>query len=350
MPHENVQSQNTPVLELHIFIRDFRRKGVSPYMTSKNIYSLKNVGLPAMSSIDDFANEARLSSGKIRYLSATAESHYKTYPIPKVGGKSRLISQPSRELKAVQAWILRNILDKLSSSSCSKGFEIGTSILDNARPHIGSNYILTIDLEDFFPNVSASKVYGVFSSIGYNKELSILLTNLCTYSGGLPQGAPTSPKLANLVCAKLDARIQGYAGPRGIVYTRYADDMTFSAHTASKIRKVKHFIGTIISDEGFKINHKKTAICGTKRQKKVTGLILSESSVGIGRVKQREIRAKIHHLFTGKSTDFSHVNGLLSYTYSVDRRSYNKLYSYISGLSKKYSKSNAAQEINPKIV
>lgn len=337
-------------LELHLFIRDLRRKGVSPQMTSKNIYSLKNIGLPAMLSIDDFANQARLSAGKIRYLSATAESHYKVYPVPKVSGKSRLISQPSRELKAVQAWILRNILDKLSSSPCSKGFEVGTSILDNARPHVGSNYVLTIDLEDFFPNVSASKVYGVFSSIGYNKELSILLTNLCTYGGGLPQGAPTSPKLANLVCAKLDARIQGYAGPRGIVYTRYADDMTFSSHTASKITKVKHFIGTIISDEGFKINHKKTAICGTKRQKKVTGLILSESSVGIGRVKHREIRAKLHHLFTGKSTEFSHINGLLSYTYSVDRRAYNKLYAYIGGLTQKYPLSNAIKEISPKIV
>jgi len=322
---------------------------VSPKMTSKNIYSLKNIGLPAMASIDDFANEARLSSGKVRYLSATAESHYKVYPIPKVSGKDRLISQPSREIKAVQAWILRNILDKLSSSLCSKGFERGMSILDNARPHIGSNYILTIDLENFFPNVTASKVYGVFSSIGYNKELSILLTNLCTYKGGLPQGAPTSPKLANLVCAKLDARIQGYAGPRGIVYTRYADDMTFSAHTAPKIRKVKHFIGTIITDEGFKINHKKTEICGTKRAKKVTGLILSENSVGIGRIKYREIRAKLHHLFTGKTAEFSHVNGLLSYTYSVDRRSYNKLYSYITGLIDKYPNSKAIEAINSKI-
>ncbi len=303
-----------------------------------------------MLSVDDFANQSRLSVGKIRYLSATAKSHYKVYPIPKVSGKSRLISQPSRELKAVQAWILRNILDKLSSSPCSKGFEVGASILENARPHIGSNYLLTIDLEDFFPSVTASKVYGVFSSVGYNKDLAILLTNLCTYGGGLPQGAPTSPKLANLVCAKLDARIQGYAGPRGIVYTRYADDMTFSAHTASKIRKVKHFIGTIIDDEGFKINHKKTALCGTKRQKKVTGLIISESFVGIGRVKYREIRAKLHHLFTSKSSDFSHVNGLLSYIYSVDRRAYNKLYTYIVGLRRKYPSSDAINKISPKIV
>jgi retron-type reverse transcriptase len=318
-------------------------------MPSKNIYSLKNIGLPAMTSLDDFASEIRLSAGKVRFLSARATFLYKTYDLPKVGGSLRTIAQPSRELKAVQSWILRNILDKLSSSSCSKGFELGTSILDNARPHIGSNYVLTIDLENFFPSVNASNVFGVFSSIGYNKEMCVLLTNLCVFKGGLPQGAPTSPKLSNLVCAKLDARIQGYAGPKGIVYTRYADDMTFSARTAQKIQKTKLFIGTIINDEGFKINRSKTKVCGTKRQKKITGLVLSENRVGIGREKLREIRSKLHHLFIDRSTDYSHVNGLLSFTYSVDKTSYSKLYSYINNLQKKYPTSVALTELHKKI-
>lgn len=317
-------------------------------MTSKNIYSLKNLGLPAMVSVDDLANESRLSSAKIRYLSATADLHYKVFSIPKVTGKPRLISQPSRDLKAIQAWILRNILDKLSSSSCAKGFERGSSILDNARPHIGSNYILTIDLENFFPSIAASKIYGVFSSIGYNKQLSVLLTNLCTYKGGLPQGAPTSPKLANLVCAKLDARIQGYAGPKGIIYTRYADDMTFSANTALKITKTKQFIGTIISNEDFKINSQKTVISGTKKQKKVTGLILTENSLGIGRMKYREVRVKLHYLFTDKLSDFSYMNGMLAYIYSVDKKSYNKLLSYIAKLKNKYPNAIAVNFINSK--
>ncbi len=318
-------------------------------MPKKNVYSLKNAGLPAITSLDNFAKEIRLSSGKIRYLSATAEFHYKTYDIPKTGGKFRTIAQPSRELKAIQSWILRHILDKLSSSTYSKGFEVGSSILDNAQPHIGYNYILTIDLEDFFPNIIPSKIFGVFSSLGYNREMCILFTNLCVFKQGLPQGAPTSPKLANLVCARLDARIQGYAGPKGIVYTRYADDITLSAHTAQKIQKMKQFINTIISDEGFKINHSKTKVCGTKRQKKITGLIVSEKSAGIGREKLREIRAKLHYLFTGKNDNYSHVNGLLSYTYSVDKKSYNKLYFYINNLKQKHPLSSALNELNPKI-
>lgn len=305
-------------------------------MTTQNIYRLRNFGLPAMKSIDDFARFSRLSSGKIKHISNSAKFLYKTYNIPKKNGSSRLIAQPSRELKAVQGWILRNILDKLSSSSYSKGFEAGASILDNARPHIGSNYVLSLDLKDFFPSVSAKKVYGIFSSVGYNKEMCTLLTNLCVFNGGLPQGAPTSPKLANLVCAKLDSRINGYAGPKGITYTRYADDITMSSNTAIKIQKAKAFLGTIISDESFVINKSKTVISGVIKQKKVTGLILSENNVGIGRLKYRDIRAEIHHLFIKKHNNYSRINGLLSFIYSVDKKIYTRLYAYISSLKSKY--------------
>lgn len=319
-------------------------------MTNKNhIYRLRNLGLPAIDSIEDFANETRLSIGKIKYISFRAHYLYKVYEIPKKNGKKRSIAQPNRELKALQAWILRNILDKLSASEHSKGFETGTSILDNASPHVGSNYVLTIDLEDFFPNVQASNIYSIFNSIGYSKKISSLLTNICTFKGGLPQGAPSSPKLANLACAKLDSRIHGYAGPKGIIYTRYADDMTLSGQTPQKIYKTKQFIGTVISDEGFTINKSKTRISGTQRQKRITGLIVSENHAGIGRIKYREIRSKIHYLFRNKHTDYSHVNGLLSFIYSVDKKAYKRLYNYINKLKTKYPESLASEALTTEI-
>ena len=266
----------------------------------------------------------------------------------KINGKTRKIAQQNRDLKAIQAWILRNILDKLYTSPHSKGFDLGTSILENAAPHQGANYVLTLDLEDFFPSITASKVFGVFSSVGYSKKISSLLTNLCVFKGRLPQGAPTSPKLANLVCAKLDARIHGYAGPKGIVYTRYADDITLSAQSVQKIQKAKDFVGTIIADEGLKINRSKTKLCGTKRQKKITGLVVSQSNVGIGREKLREIRAKIHHLFTDKSNDYSHVNGYLAFIYGVDKKSYTKLYRFIDKMKDKYPASKAVTKLHNK--
>ena len=119
-------------------------------MPFDNLYRLKHFGLPALRSVDDLAFATRLSLGKINYLAYRAEHLYRTYEIPKKSGKTRKIAQPNRELKAVQAWILRNILDKLSSSPHSKGFDIGTSILENAAPHQGANYVLTLDLVEQF--------------------------------------------------------------------------------------------------------------------------------------------------------------------------------------------------------
>ncbi|RDK84980.1 UNVERIFIED_ORG: retron-type reverse transcriptase [Idiomarina abyssalis] len=312
-----------------------------------HIYRLRNLGLPVMKSSEDFANYTKLSASRIRLLHLRADKFYKVYRLPKKSGGTRLIAQPSRELKALQGWILRNILDKLRASDQSKGFEIGSSILDNAAPHTGANFILNIDLEDFFPSIKANRIFSIFRSIGYNKELCVLLTNLCTYSGRLPQGAPTSPKLANLTCAQLDARIQGYAGPKGIIYTRYADDITLSAQTATKIYKARYFLDYLIADEGFTINRQKTRVYGTMSRKCVTGLVVSESAVGIGREKYREIRAQIHHLFSGKADSYRYLNGLLAFCFSVDTKSYRRAYKYMRKLQEKYPNSNAMNSIIP---
>ncbi|HCG5682350.1 TPA: retron St85 family RNA-directed DNA polymerase [Vibrio parahaemolyticus] len=319
-------------------------------MSTNSIYHLKNLGLPALTSLEELANAMKLGSNTVRSLSISSNSLYKTYNEPKKSGGVRKISQPCRELKAIQSWILRNILDRLHCSPYSKGFEKGKSILDNAQPHVGASYLLSMDLEDFFPSISAYKVYGIFRTIGYNKEMSKLFTNLCTYYDSLPQGAPTSPKLANLTCSRLDSRIQGYAGPKGITYTRYADDITLSANTAIKIEKAKIFIQKIIESEDLKVNEFKTKVCGTKRQKKVTGLVLSDNNVGIGQAKYRELRAVLHHLFVGKSADYSFINGWLSFIYSVDKKSYNQLYAVIRKLTEKYPQSVAINEIQKKIM
>ncbi|CAL60245.1 Hypothetical protein HEAR0006 [Herminiimonas arsenicoxydans] len=308
-------------------------------------FQLKIFNLPVIETIDDLAECTRLSPPLIKYLTYRADHLYKVFHIPKKIGEFREIAHPCRELKAIQGWILRHILDKLSPSENSKGFELGSSTLENASPHIGSNFLLNIDLKDFFPTIVASKVYGVFHSIGYNKKIAGALTSLCVFKGRLPQGAPTSPKLANLVCLKLDARIQGYAGPRGIVFTRYADDISLSAQTLKKIQNAKNLIHTIVASEGLEINNRKTSISGTRKRKKITGLVITENSVGIGRDLTRQIRAKIHHLFIEKSTNFSHVNGLLAYTYSVDKKSYRKLDSFIEKLKLKYPLCPATTEL-----
>ena len=309
------------------------------------IYQLKNFGLPVIQDLDQFSQEIRLSESLIRKFVGFAEYYYCTYEIPKKSGGSRLIAQPYRDLKAIQSWILRNILDKLSPSEASKGFEKGTSIYENAYPHIGSNVILVLDIDNFFPSIPANKVYGVFHSLGYSKNISSALTSICVYKGFLPQGSPASPKLANLICSKLDARIQGYAGKHGITYTRYADDISLSCQSIKVIEKAKAFVQTIIRDEGFRVNKAKTRLLGLRKKKSVTGLIVGTKKVGVGREVYRELRVKIHRLFVGKQDNYSHVNGWLAFIYGIDKGIYKKLYTYINKLSKKHSSSDAINHI-----
>lgn len=309
--------------------------------SSSKIFQLKNFGLPLIRTADDLAELTHLSPQLIRYLSYRANYLYKRYELPKKDGSMRIIAQPSRELKAIQSWILRNILNKLSSSDNCKGFERGCSILDNAAPHIGANYILNIDFKDFFTSITAPQVYSIFSSVGYSKSVAAILTNLTVVDGRLPQGAPTSPKLANLICLKLDSRIQGYAGPRGLIYTRYADDISISAQTIKKAMNARIILKQIIASEGLEINKSKTVIQGTRRRKEITGLVLSSNRVGIGRSALRKIRAEIFSLFTGTADDYSKINGVLSYTYSVDKISCKRLWNYVDKLEARFFYSSA---------
>lgn len=146
-----------------------------------------------MIDLHGMSKATRISVETLRLMIHRADFRYRIYSVEKKGPerKMRTIYQPSRELKALQGWVLRNILDKLSSSPFSMGFEKNQSILNNATPHMGANFILNIDLEDFFPSLTADKVFGVFHSLGYNRLISSSLTKICCYKNILPQGAPS---------------------------------------------------------------------------------------------------------------------------------------------------------------
>ena len=306
-------------------------------MIKSNSIKLNMLGLPVIQSLDDFSMHTHISKRTIYQLSIRSSCYYKIYQIPKKSGKLRTISQPSKKLKGLQAWILMNILNCIKVSSSCKGFEIKSSTFYNAIPHIGASVVLTIDLKDFFPSISSKFVYNIFKTIGYNKLISTVLSNICTYKGALPQGGPCSPKLANLACWAIDKRIQGFVGKRGITYTRYADDLTFSGLSPVKVVQVIPTIKTIIESEGFKINRSKTRIAGSARKKIVTGLIITEDNVGIGKQKYKELRVKIHHLAHSTSKEnqklLNEVKGWLSYLNSVDKNRFSKAKKYIAELS-----------------
>ena len=303
---------------------------------------LNMLGLPIIQTIDDFSQITHLSKYTLYQLSVRSDFHYKKFPLKKKTGGTRTICQPSKNLKGLQAWILVNILNKLKVSNSCKGFEKGSSIVDNVRPHINANCMLTIDLLDFFGTVTDIQVYNAFKSIGYNKLISTMLTNICTCEGSLPQGSPCSPKLANLITWKLDKRIQGLVGKRGITYTRYADDLSFSGLHPSNTIQILPVVKSIIEDEGFFINPKKTRVAGSSRAKRITGLIVSNNRFGIGKTKYKILRSKVFYLTKQKEQKnialLNEVNGWISYLYSVDKPRYGKLIKYIPELKKAYPK------------
>lgn len=287
--------------------------------------------------MDDFSKLSHISKYTLYQLSINSDKYYRTYSITKKSGKLRTISQPSKKLKGLQSWILIHILNQLRVSSSCKGFERGTSIADNASSHRGANSLLTIDLEDFFPSITQKQIFQVFKALGYNNTIAVALSNICTYNETLPQGSPCSPKLANLVAWKLDIRIQGFVGKRGITYTRYADDLSFSGLHPLKVVQVIPMIKKIIKDEDFKVNKDKTRIAGSSRAKIVTGLVIAGEEFGIGKKKYKNVRSKIFHLTLPTEqhnlTLLEEVRGWLAYLKSVDKKRFTKAKKYINDLS-----------------
>jgi retron-type reverse transcriptase len=245
-------------------------------------------------------------------------------------------------MKALQSWILRNLLDKLQVSLAAKGFEKRTNIADNCAPHQGSNAILCLDLEDFFPSIKVNQVGSVFRAVGYSGSVAAMLASICSYKGALPQGAPTSPKLANLVTLRLDARLLGLVGKQGIVYTRYADDLTFSSVAPWKLACYLPLIRKIIASEGFAVNEDKTRFAGPGKRHKITGLIVTDQGVGIGREKLRQLRTEVIGLCrypagAVPSKELQRIRGWIAFANGVDPARMSIIRKYVKRLKSKHA-------------
>jgi RNA-directed DNA polymerase len=219
--------------------------------------------------------------------------YYRTFQIPKKSAGRRTILAPRRFLKAVQKYILRQILERQPLPPYVTGFVRKRSILDNASCHVGSRYLLNVDIKDFFPSVSEGQVVRVFTELGYPKKMSRILAGLCTYGGSLPQGAPTSPCLANLAFNKVDKRIFNLARAHALKYSRYADDLTFSGSSPIDENFLKE-LTRIVGQYGFQVNTEKTRFANPGQAKYVTGFVVNER-VQPRRDRRRRLRAMFHN-------------------------------------------------------
>jgi len=292
------------------------------------------------------AGLVHIDRDRLKLLSEFAHRYYRRYYIPKANGGRREIREPRKDLKAIQAWILRNILDRLTPSPYAMAYIKKRGIAEGVRPHCNNRYFLCLDLEDFFPSISVRRVVKIFLLVGYSKEAASILARLCSCDGNLPQGAVTSPALSNLIASKLDRRIVGYAARRNIIYTRYADDITLSANWPNILCKSLPMVLKIVKSEHFRPNLQKFRILGPRRRCLITGLVKngSEPKFGIGRKKKRQMRATMHHLQVGLDVDSRYSNegsieGWLHYVRGVDEESYGQMDKYWTRLKEKYGNS-----------
>jgi len=243
----------------------------------------------------------------------SALHHYAFRWVPKRRGGYRLVEAPKSRLKALQRRVLHEILDHVPAHEAAHGFVRGRSTLSCARPHAGQSVLLRMDLEEFFPSIGAARIYRIFRGLGYPELVARALTGVCTlrvpasvvealprlsfaerYDAveiearartrrrlshrHLPQGAPTSPALANLASYRMDARLAGAASAAGAIYTRYADDLAFSgdAELARRAQRLEVLVGAIALEEGFRVNHHKTRIMRRGQTQRVVGLVTNQ--------------------------------------------------------------------------
>jgi len=280
---------------------------------------LKKYNLPIFKDAADLAKAMKIEMGHLRFLSynrkVSTVSHYKRFYMQKKSGGQRLISAPMPLLKQSQYWILENILDKIPVHDAANGFLKERSIVSNAKPHIGQDVVVNFDFKDFFPTLTFNRVRGAFRSLGYSGQVATILACLCTepevdevkmenkifyiHSGErhLPQGAPTSPMLTNIICYKLDKRNEGMAQNLGFAYTRYADDMSFSASGESKenLQKLIYSVRAISKAEGFNLHPDKLRIMRKGSRQEVTGIVVNNKA-GINRNHLRKFRALLHQI------------------------------------------------------
>ncbi|HEY9693427.1 MAG TPA: reverse transcriptase family protein [Oculatellaceae cyanobacterium] len=287
--------------------------------TQGNIEHLNNYRLNAYNTAEEIAAAMEISIAKLHFLTFNYKnstvSHYIRFKKAKKIAGERIISAPLPDLKRAQYWILNNILQKIEIHDAAHGFCGDRSIVTNATPHVGAEVIINIDLQDFFSTISYSRVKGLFQSFGYSQAVATIFGLLCTdpiveerelggktsfvelKQGRLPQGSPTSPAITNIICRSLDGRLSAIAEKYGFAYTRYVDDLTFSAR-GENVRNISNIIQqtqSIITHEGFAINQEKTRILRNSQQQQVTGIVVNEK-INISRKTLKSFRATLYQI------------------------------------------------------
>ena len=275
------------------------RKRVSSLQTKADLLKLLND-----LKVDDLQENAYPIPMKAInfYCNPAHEKRYKSFSIPKKSGGQRVISAPCRGLMSILTYLNVMFEAMYEPAPCVCGFAIGKSVVDNANNHVGKNYVFNLDMKDFFPSIQQARVWARLQAAPYNmkKDVANIIAGLCcmkTSDGKfvLPQGAPTSPILTNMICERLDRRLTGLARRFGLSYSRYADDITFSSmhFVYSGDGDFMKELNRIVSEEHFSLNDKKTRLQKNNVRQEVTGITVNEKA-NVTRKYVREVRQLLY--------------------------------------------------------
>ncbi len=345
-----------------------------------DITKVQSLRLPLLKSANDIASAMDISLGTLRFLAFSRRtatvSHYVRFAMKKKTGGLRHISAPMPRLKRIQHWILTNILQQIPLHRSAHGFRPGRSIVTNAQPHVGSEVVMNLDLKDFFPTITYRRVKGMFRSFGYAESVATILALICTEPDTqkiqldgqnyfvaqgerfLPQGAPTSPAITNVLCRGLDARLQHLAQQLGFRYTRYADDITFSGgseaigNVGQALRRVKY----VVTEEGFEVHPDKTRVQRKGSRQEVTGLTVNER-VNVPRQQLRKFRATLYQIEKdgpagkrwGSTTDvIAAIEGFANFVAMIDPERGKVLQQRVSAIIERYGRGSQAKLQRPR--
>lgn len=273
--------------------------------------------LPVIFSAKHFALVFDLPLFELRNIIDFRENYYTFYPIRKRRGGVRQLSVPFSNIKGIQNWVNKMILSKVALHDAAMGFRAGRSIKQNAAPHSGKKFLLNIDLLKFFDSITEFQVYKVFADLGYANNLALDLARICTVPlsedyyhtfsegdqvlfkkrfeneiGVLPQGAPSSPMLSNIIAYQLDVELSVFAKAKGCTYTRYADDISFSANDYGSLPNFNE-LRIIIRAAGFFVNWEKAKIFKAGQRQLVTGVTVTHG-INIPKAYRKDVGRHIH--------------------------------------------------------
>jgi hypothetical protein len=266
----------------------------------------------------------------------------------------RIIAGPKPRLKEIQRRILRHVLEPIPVHEAAHGCVRGRSVASAVGPHAGAAVVIRADLEAYFPTVSAGRVWGVLRSAGLPEGVAHTITGLVTTVvptavwrsvtppadraaharlherltvPHLPQGAPTSPALANLVAFSLDRRLAGLAARFGATYTRYVDDLTFSGGPSLRNARSRFItkVAEVAQDEGFRLNDAKSVVLGSAGRQALLGAVVNDHPT-LARPGRDALRALLHNCAVhgwrsqarGRDNFADHVRGRIAWVNGLD--------------------------------